>query len=247
MPVFWGCTFTHNYPFLIKSTKALLDSLGVEPAEVKEFGCCPDPIYIRAYGKESSLCLSARNLALAQRHGKRLLVACNGCYNVLHGAQEELENPMTRAEINSTLPQGTKYNGGLQVVHLLNLLNAKNPIIKSLVKKPLKGIKVAVHYGCHAIYPPAVSSDDPRDPRSMDDLVTVTGATSVDYESKVDCCGIPVISFDKEEGDAMLLKKLADIKKAGADCVVTACPACFMRFDMLPPELKEYEEKSLCN
>jgi heterodisulfide reductase subunit B/heterodisulfide reductase subunit C len=239
MPVFWGCTFTHNYPFLMKSTRAVLDAVGVAPVDVPEFGCCPDPIYVRAYGKDASLALSARNLAIAKKKGSKLLVVCNGCYNVLHEAKAELDDPVTRKAVNEMLPEDAKYPGGLEVVHLLSLLNSKQALLKTTIRKPLSGIKVAVHYGCHAIYPTAVPGDDPRDPRSMDDLVSAAGAISVDYESKLDCCGVPVAAFDKEEADAILHKKLSDIKKAGADCVVTACPACFMRFDMPPSELKD--------
>jgi heterodisulfide reductase subunit B/heterodisulfide reductase subunit C len=239
MNVFWGCLLIHNYPFFMTSTKAVLDAVGVALVDVPEFGCCPDPIFIRAYGEDASLTLSARNIAIARKKGKQLLVVCNGCYSVLHEAKGELDDPVTRKAVNERLPEDAQYPGGLEVVHLLSLLNSKLPILKTEVKKPLTGIKVAVHYGCHAIYPPAVSGDDPRKPSSMDDLVTSAGAVSVDYESKLDCCGTPVAMFDKDEGDALLKKKLADIKNARADCIVTSCPSCFMRFDTPPAELKD--------
>jgi len=240
MPVFWGCTFTHNYPFLIKSTKTLLDRMGMDALEVTGFGCCPDPIYVRAYGKDVAIALSARNLALAQGRGERLLVACNGCYNVLHEAASELEDANARGEVNAMLPEGLRYQGGLEIVHLLALLNSKLPILRTIIKNPLVGLKVAVHYGCHALYPTTVRDDDPTNPKSMDELVCAAGAISLDYESKLSCCGVPVGTFDREEADGILQKKLSDIKDAGADCIVTACPACFMRFDMLPAEFREY-------
>lgn len=141
--------------------------LGTEPVEVPGFGCCPDPVYVKAYGKDAQLALSARNLALAEKNGKKLLVACNGCYNILHGAAEELKNQKTRDDTNAMLPEGMKYNGTVEVVHVINLLHSKIPIIKTLVKRPLKNLNVAVHYGCHMLYPPVVPSDDPKDPRSL--------------------------------------------------------------------------------
>jgi heterodisulfide reductase subunit B len=239
IPVFWGCTFTHNYPFLVKSITRALEMLGTEPMEIPGFGCCPDPVYVKAYGKDAQLALSARNLALAEKHEKKLLVACNGCYNILHGAAEELNDQNTREETNAMLPEGMKYNGTVEVIHVINLLHSKIPIIKTLVSRPLRGLNVAVHYGCHMLYPPVVPSDDPLDPRSIDDMVNACGARAVDYESRTDCCGVPVSAFDKEEADGILAKKLSDIQKAKADCIVTSCPACFMRFDMLPSELKD--------
>lgn len=239
IPVFWGCTFTHNYPFLVRSMTRALETLGIKPMDVPGFGCCPDPVYVKAYGKDAQVALSARNLALAENEGKSLLVACNGCYNILHGASEELKDQKTRDEANAMLPEGMSYDGTVGPVHIISLLHSKLPIIKTLVKKPLRGLKVAVHYGCHMLYPPVVPGDDPKDPKSMDDLVRATGASPLDYAAKTDCCGVPVSAFDKEEADGILQKKLLDIRKAKADCIVTSCPACFMRFDMLPSELKD--------
>ncbi len=238
IPVFWGCTFTHNYPFLIKSTKIMLKHLRIDTVEVDDFGCCPDPIYVKAYGKDTQLALSARNLTLAERKSNELLVVCNGCFNILHGANKELRNHKLRNRINSLLPEDTRYGGELKVTHILNTLTSQLPIIKTLIKKPLTGLKVAVHYGCHALYPPVVPSDKPKKPTSLDAIVEATGAQSIDYESKIDCCGIPVITFDKEEADQMLQNKFKDIHDK-ADCIVTNCPACFMRFDIPPRELRE--------
>ena len=238
IPIFWGCTFTHNYPFLIKSTRIMLEHLGIGAIEVENFGCCPDPIYVKAYGKDVQLALSARNLSLAEKKDDELLVVCNGCYNILHGANKELEDHKLREKVNSMLPESARYGGEIEVTHILNTLTSQLPVIKTLIKKPLNGLRVAVHYGCHALYPTAVAGDNPENPTSLDELVEATGAESIDYEGKLDCCGIPVITFDKEEADQMLQNKFMNIKDK-ADCIVTTCPACFMRFDIPPAELKE--------
>jgi len=238
MPTFWGCTITHNYPFLMESTKKALDIIGVEATDVPGFGCCPDPIYAKACGEEMSLSLSARNLALAEKSGGELLVACNGCYSVLSDAARQLSVPKRRKKINSELPEELRYGGTVKVTHLLEVLHKKLPLIRSQTKKPLRGLKVAAHYGCHILYPTAVASDDPEKPRSMEDIVEALGGESVDYASRLDCCGTPAAVFDKSEADALLKKKLYDLKDK-ADVIVTACPACFMRFDLLPQEYKE--------
>lgn len=237
-PIFWGCTFTHNYPFLIKTIRKVLDKTGVQTKEVTDFSCCPDPVYLRNYGRNTTLSISARNLALAEKEGNTLIVACNGCYSVLREAAAELSDKKTRDKINENMPEHLQYEGKVEVVHLLKVLHDKLPTIKTMIKKPLKEIKVAAHYGCHALYPPAVPSDNPKNPSSLDELINAAGAENICFDSKLDCCGVPVLAFDKEEADRLLHKKLSDIKDK-ADCVVTVCPACFMRFDMPPPELKE--------
>lgn len=236
-PIFWGCTLLHNYPFLMENTKAVLDSLEVKTIEVEDFSCCPDPVYVRAYNKDKHLAISARNLSLAERHGKKLLVACNGCWNVLSNAKKELEDKKTKNKINELLPENRRYEKEIEVEHIGGLLYAKLPIIKTLVKRPLSGLRVGVHYGCHILYPTATAGDDPRNPKSLDEVIEATGARSVNYESKLSCCGVSVMTFDSEEANRLLAKKLSDLK-GKVDCIVTACPACFMRFDILPQELR---------
>ena len=238
MPIFWGCTFIHNYPFLIKSTKMMLEHLGIALKEIGDFSCCPDPVYVKAYSRDMQLALSARNLALARREGNKLLIVCNGCYNILHGASNELKDNKLRNKINELLPRNVRYDGKIDTVHVLNILNSQLAALKTLIKRPLKGLRVAVHYGCHILYPTAVPTDNPKNPTSLDDIVELTGAESIEYESKLDCCGIPVITFDKGEADQMLQSKLMDIN-GRVDCIVTTCPACFLRFDIPPAELKE--------
>ncbi len=237
MPVFWGCTFTHNYPFLINSTRIMLEHLGIEAVEIENFSCCPDPVYVKAYGKDVQLALSARNLTLAERRYNELLVVCNGCFNILHGAERELKDYKLREKVNSLLPGDVRYEGKIRVTHILDALTSQLPVIKTLIKRPLKGLKVAVHYGCHALYPTAVSGDNPANPTSMDEIVEATGAESINYEGKLDCCGVPVVTFDREEADQMLQNKFMNMK-GRVDCIATICPACFLRFDIPPAELK---------
>ncbi|MEE8401686.1 MAG: heterodisulfide reductase-related iron-sulfur binding cluster [Candidatus Hydrothermarchaeaceae archaeon] len=238
IPVYWGCTFTHNFPFLIDSTRMMFKKIGIRPVDIEDTGCCPDPVYMKTLGDDLNLALSARNLALAEREGPEFLIPCNGCFNVLKGAQTKLKDPNLRAKINNFLSDGEAYQGDTMPVHILDLLCSNLQNIKDSVKRPL-GLKVAVHYGCHSLYPrPAVAQDNPEDPSSLDAIVEATGAKSVKYEGKLDCCGVGIIAFNIKESNSILAEKLDRIKGA-ADCIVTACPACFLRLDAPPEALKE--------
>ncbi|MEE8402995.1 MAG: heterodisulfide reductase-related iron-sulfur binding cluster [Candidatus Hydrothermarchaeaceae archaeon] len=238
LPVYWGCTFTHNFPFLINSTRMMFNELGIQPVDIEDAGCCPDPVYLKTYGDNLNLALSARNLALAEKKGQEFLVPCNGCYNVLEGAHTKLKDLNLRARINDFLPEGMKYHGDTQPIHILQLLQSNLPGIKESVKNPLD-LKVAVHYGCHSLYPhPAVASDNPENPSSLDAIVEATGAKSIGYEGKLDCCGVGVVAFDIKESNNILADKLNNVR-GKADCIVTACPACFLRLDAPPQPLKE--------
>lgn len=240
--IFWGCTFTHNYPFLKRTTEKVLRELNQEIVDPGTFSCCPDPVYMKAYNQDTHLSLSARNLAIAEEETDEMLVVCNGCYNVLHEANSELIHEEKRQKINENL-QDRQYQGEVEVKHLLSLLNDNLAVLKTKIRRPLEGLKVAVHYGCHILYPCAVEEDEPENPTSMDKIVETLGAESIQYESKLDCCGTPVAAFDQKEADRILEKKLDDIQEV--DCIVTTCPACFMRFDMPPREMKDKKKPVL--
>lgn len=240
MPTFWGCTFIHNLPFLMESTKKVLKKMEIEPVEIENASCCPNHIYLGAYGKDFELALAARNLALGEKMDGEMLVICNGCFIVLNESGKELKDHNLRERVNSFLPGDLEYKGNVRVVHLHDRLTSEISTVKALVKKPLKGLRVAVHYGCHCLHPPAVATDDPEDPSSLDQLVEATGAESIDYEGKLDCCGVPVAAFDLKEADQLLQNKLLSVKKGKADCIVTTCPGCFLRFDVIANnQLKE--------
>lgn len=220
------------------STRMMLDELRIHLTDIEDAGCCPDPVYMKTYGDNLNLALSARNLALAEGEGPEFIVPCNGCYNVLKGAYTKLKDPNLKAKINNFLPDDVEYYGDAKPTHILEILQTHLQNIKESVKVPLN-LKVAVHYGCHALYPyPAVATDDPHEPASLDAIVEATGAKSIAYEGKLDCCGVGVIAFDIKESNRILEDKLNSIKKH-ADCIVTSCPACFLRFDAPPQHLKE--------
>ncbi len=236
MPVFWGCTFIQSLPFLMDSTRKVFDYLDIELKEVENTSCCPDPTYL-PYEEETLLAISARNLALAEKIGKELLVPCNGCYVSLNKAHKKLENPNTKERINNMLKN--RYHGNLKVVHILQELYSNLKEIKARVVNPLSNLRVAVHYGCHALYPRVIEDDNPE-PKSLDMLVEATGAKSIAYDEKFTCCGVPIMAYDPKKADMLLLNKLKEVKEK-ADCIVTTCPGCFLRFDMPNPKVEEYK------
>jgi heterodisulfide reductase subunit C len=112
-----------------------------------------------------------------------------------------------------------------------------------MVKYPLLGLKVAVHYGCHFLRPSnKIQTDNPINPLSFDTLVEALGARSITYDDKMLCCGG---SFDraekKELGFQMMKHKLERIKEAGADAIAVCCPECFQKFDLTQRELKKID------
>lgn len=234
---FWGCQIPARLPFLEKSTRLVLDKLGVDVYDLDGFTCCPEKSLIKNMDEESWLLTAARNLAVAEQAGLDLLVACNGCYGTLQSVYMKLENnPLLKEKINQKLEAiGMNFSGKLKIKHLLDVLydDVGIGVIKKNLVTPLSGLKIAVHYGCHLLRPSTtLRFDDPLKPSKYDALIEALGAKSVDYVSKMTCCGGGLTQGGEgEEAIAIARKKILDVQEAQADALTTMCPQCFMQYD----------------
>ena len=135
------------------------------------------------------------------------------------------------------------YEGKTEVKHFAQVLYENIEKVEENVKKPLEGFKVAIHYGCHYLRPSEIIEwDDPFEPTTIDEIVKVLGAESMDYDLKMECCGNPVEKSDKELSLTMIDNKLKAIYEAGANCVVVVCPACYQQYDFNQRELNKRNE-----
>ncbi len=180
--LFLGC----NIPIRLKqyetSSRAVLNKLGVTLVDISEFNCCGYPL--RNIDLKAFVLSSARNLALAERQNLNMIVLCKCGYGTLRMAQHLIkENAPLREEVNAILArEGLKYEGDIRVKHLLTVLfsDVGTVAIKEKVTRPYENLKIATHYGCHALRPSnIVQFDDPVAPTIFDQLVEVTGAESV--------------------------------------------------------------------
>jgi len=93
------------------------------------------------------------------------------------------------------------------------------------------GFKIAAHYGCHALRPSqVVRFDDPVTPSIFDELVEATGAESIAWPMKLECCGAPLWGFMMSYQRRLTLKKLKNGRESGADYLCTACTYCQIQF-----------------
>jgi heterodisulfide reductase subunit B len=211
----------------------VLSHLGVELVDV-EFNCCGYPV--RSLDRGAFLLSAARNMALAARQGLPILTPCKCCFGTLKHAGHWLRrDPVLAAAIVRELEkEGLQWSEGCEVKHLLTVLARDLGVetIRARVTNPLRGLRVAAHYGCHALRPsPMVRFDNPLAPTIFEELVAVTGAESVDWPRRLECCGNPLA--DRNEGLArrMTEVKIADARQAGAQCIATACTYCQMQFE----------------
>jgi heterodisulfide reductase subunit B len=232
--LFLGCQIPVRLKQYETSSKAILERLGVGLVDIEEFNCCGYPL--RNIEFKAFLLASARNLSLAEKKKLDVMTLCQCCYGTLKKANFLLrENASLRKEVNAVLErEGLPYEGEVEVKHLLSVLHQEVGVeaIKKKIAKTFKGLKIAAHYGCHALRPSqVVRFDDPVTPSIFDQLVEATGAESIAWPMRLECCGAPLWGIHDVLSTEITLKKLKNGRESGADYLCTACPYCQIQFD----------------
>jgi len=232
--LFLGCNIPARVVQYETAARAVMRKLGVQLVDNRDFKCCGYPV--RNLDQKAFLLSASENLARAEKLGLNIMALCKCCFGSLKEAESFLkEDGDLQEEIKHALAQkGLQYEGKFEVKHFLSVLYHDVGLdeIKSNVSQSYKGLKIATHYGCHALRPSKVTQfDDPVAPSLFDKLVEVTGAQSIDYKSKLECCGAPVLGVNDGLSMDITAKKLTNGKKAGADYLCAACPYCQLQFD----------------
>lgn len=231
---FLGCTIPYRVSSYETSARKVLQRLGVDLVEMPEFNCCGLPL--EPLSHELTLTLSARNLAIAEREGLNILTLCPGCFGTLKKTNKTLrEDKSLKEEINGRLKEvGLEFKGNVNVEHISQFLieDAGLDRIKKSVIKPLRGLKVAEHSGCHISRPRKyLGFEDPENPKALKTLIEATGAKHVEYMDETECCGATVAGINDKIALSLVREKLSHIKNSGAEALITMCPSCHIMYD----------------
>ena len=245
--VFLGCAIPSRFNNYESSMRAVSKELGIELIDFDGASCC-GTVVLKSIDENSWLSMSGRNIALAEKRGHDIVTPCNGCFGSLKDTDHVLhDDEGYRKKVNAALkPLGLEYTGKTKIRHFVEVLyDMKDEIEKKIVKR-LIGLNVAFHPGCHLIRPSNVAGfDDPELPRKVDELIELTGARSVHWDMKLRCCGSPLLIASEDVAQRILKEKMVSANGAGANCVVTNCPACHTQFDIQQLGLKDDEGNSL--
>ena len=217
------------------STRRVAREIGVDLIDVPDFACCGFPI--KSVNIKTSLLLAARNLSIAEELGLNICTICSGCTGSLTEANKALqENDKLREDVNKELHKiGRAYHGGIRVKHFAKILYDEIGLetLKGKVQKSLEHLTFASHYGCHYLKPSHIygKAEDPEFPRSLDELVALTGAKAIDYEDKMQCCGGNILGVDETTAFTIASRKLDHVKTAAADALNLVCPLCNLVYD----------------
>ena len=230
---FPGCLIPVRYPAMEFAIRRGLEKLGIEIADLDGASCCPDPIYFKSKDKLSWLAVAARNLSLAEERGLDIFTNCSGCTATLSEARHLLQDGILLAKANQRLARiGRSYQNLVRIRHVVALLRdvVGYEAIRRSVVRPLEGLKVAIHYGCHLLKPSRIMGvDDPNNPSVLEELVRALGASPVRHRNWYLCCG----KACQEEGipSKMMHDLLGAVEREQADVLCLICPTCFGQFD----------------
>ncbi len=230
---FPGCLIPTRYPAMEAAIRSSLPRLGIELVDIPGASCCPDPIYFKSKDKLAWLAVAARNLALAEELGEDVCTNCSGCTATLSESFHLLENADLREQINRRLRRvGREYRGTSRVRHIATLVRdvAGIDAVRASIRRPLTGLRVAIHYGCHLLKPSSIMQvDDPNDPSMLESLVAALGATPVRHRNWSLCCG--KACQDEDIPATMMRDLLRTVQDEQADLLCLICPTCFGQFD----------------
>jgi heterodisulfide reductase subunit B len=240
--LFLGCTIPARQPNYELSARKALTKLGIKLVDLDDFTCCcPPPI--QSINLETSQAVAAYNICLAEEADLDIVTLCNGCFESLAMANAALKkDKKLRAKINGILSKaGKEFKGTIEVKHFLQVLIDEIGVecIKASVVKPLSTLKVAPFYGCHSLRPSELLEfDDPERPHILEDLIEALGAESVEYRDKLKCCGGLLRGISDDLALDLARDKLVNTSKAGAECIATLCPFCFVALDIGQIQMK---------
>jgi len=234
--LFLGCTIPARQPHYEISARKSLTKLGIELVDLENMTCCAPPP-LQSVDLETSLSIAAYNICLAEEADLNMITLCTGCFESLSIANALLkEKKELRKRVNEILSAvGKEFRGSKEVKHYLQVLrdDLGPGRLKDSITKDLSGLKAATFYGCHSLRPSSLLRfDDPEAPRIFDDLVETIGAKSIAYRHKLKCCGGLLRGYADDVALAIARDKIVNTTKAGADCIVTLCPFCFLTLDL---------------
>ena len=252
---YWpGCVSRGFTPELHGSMAKVAPLLDLELVELDRANCCGAGV-IAEHNQELVDTLNARTFAMAQgvEGATGMVNICSTCQGAQSECQERLDASREyREHINSNLADEQLSYGKDEAWWNKNLLwlvveEIGLDEVRSRVKRPLEGLRIAPFYGCYIVRPTRRLgyADHPERDRYLDQLIAALGAEPVDYAGAHKCCGFPVITLNRTTSLRQAGRHLADAIDAGADCLVTPCPLCHLNLDMLQPGAAPFVEREL--
>ncbi len=242
MPVYnlyMGCSVPANYPNYEAATIKVAEAFDMQLEYMDGVACCGSP-NLRAIDYMGWLTVNARTLAIAEKNGHDIVTPCNGCFASLKDVYHFLKHDDAyRKKVNAVLKkESLEFRGTITPRHFVEALYTDIGVeeIRKKIVKPLDGVGIAIHYGCHVLRPVDVTEFKPE---YLDALVEVTGATVIEYPLWKQCCGATVLPVNESLAIRLARDKLKSMKEYGVVFITVVCPAYGNQLDLQQLGLKE--------
>lgn len=221
-----GCSLHGTSLEYDESTRAVCSALEIELEEIEDWSCCGASSG-HSIGGDLALALPARNLVLASKAARDVVVPCAACYSRLRAAQV--------AAREGKLPEGIEgIDPDLDVQNLVEIVS-RPEIMSALsgkVEKKLSDLNAVAYYGCLLVRPGHVTGrEDVEDPQDMDAILKVLDVNVKKWNYKTVCCGGGLALGRADIVERLVKKILAEARRSGADVIVTACPMCLTNLE----------------
>jgi succinate dehydrogenase / fumarate reductase cytochrome b subunit len=239
-----GCVSKGAAPELYQSTKIVAAAMGIELVELEQATCTGAGV-IQEQNPEMADALNARTFALAQQMGLPLMNICSTCQGIESMVADKMKKrPDYLEKVNAILAdEGLHYTPGLEIKNFLWVLVEDLGLdkLKSMIKRPLTGLRVGPFYGCYILRPSEILGFDDHPGRNqyLEMVIEATGAEAVDYEGKKKCCGFPILTINRENSLKQAGNHIHEAQELGADALVSPCPLCHLNLDAQQPAAKQ--------
>jgi len=229
---FPGCTLKTGADESREPMYIALEKMGLKLYELEDWNCCGSSSG-HAMGHEIATSLGARNLSKAPL-GRPIVIPCPNCFRNMATARHHLiedpetlkTNEMEFGPINVTDPVLNIYDLFHHVFNLVRMNAYSLPEVR-----PLKGLKVAVYYGCGAMYPKVLRpAGPPRD--TIERIILEMGAEVVTWPWPHKCCSAFASAVYPDIAEDMVSQIITGAREQDADCIVTSCAMCQMNIEM---------------
>ncbi|MFA7241367.1 MAG: CoB--CoM heterodisulfide reductase iron-sulfur subunit B family protein [Sulfuricellaceae bacterium] len=229
----------------LTSTNSMCKQLGIQLNEVPDWNCCGASIGYAEGGELPRLVLSARTLALSEKHhaGQDLVATCAACWLSTREAKERLDHSaQTKTDANTALKEaGLTYKGDQKVRHMVEVLieDIGFDTLKKGVKKSLAGMKIAGYVGCQTNRPFGINGESFENPVYLDRMIEALGGVAVPYDQKVTCCGGALAFSEPEKSQKQIKDIIESAYDHGAEMIVTPCPLCQANVEIYQGEVNK--------
>ncbi|MEW6335028.1 MAG: CoB--CoM heterodisulfide reductase iron-sulfur subunit B family protein [Thermodesulfobacteriota bacterium] len=233
-----GCSLHGTAREYDESFRGVSELLDISLHELEGWTCCGST---SAHCSDEALAvaLPVRNMRIARRHDRQMVVPCVACYSRFKAAEA---GALAHPEYLSS-----PYEGGDFIRYALDYFceGGMTDEVKAKVVRPLSGLKVACYYGCLAVRPPDLTGvAQYENPVHMDRLMEILGAEAVPWSYKTDCCGASLVMTRTDIVVRLSQKILSMALESGADCIVTGCSMCHANLDTRQAGLPAVEGRS---